>query len=37
MNATRNYEPTREFTKALTIACGWLFGWTGVLLILALM
>ncbi len=37
MNATDYYEPTREFTKALTIAGGWLFGWAGVLLILALM
>lgn len=37
MNATEKYEPTREITKALTIAGGWLFGWTGVLLILALM
>jgi hypothetical protein len=37
MNATETTEPTREFAMALTIAGGWLVGWTGVLLFLALM
>lgn len=37
MNAADKYEPKREAAKALTIAGSWLFGWTGLLLILALM
>ncbi len=32
-----DHEIALELTKAMTIAGGWMFGWTGLLLLLALM